>query len=68
MIYTSYFANIKKLPKDLKLVSIARGTPDWFTGSRCEELAPSWDTVMMVKKQSKSHYKSKLYKRIRKAA
>ena len=49
MIYTSYFANIKKLPKDLKLVSIARGIPDWFTGSRCEELDPSWDTVMMVK-------------------
>lgn len=68
MIYTSYFANIKKLPKDLKLVSIARGTPDWFTGLRCEALAPILGHSNDGEKQSKSCYKSKLYKRIRKAA
>lgn len=60
MIYTSYFANIKKLPKYLKLVSIAKGTPKWFLGARCEALAPAWDIVMQVKndqsRASKVHY------------
>ena len=70
MIYTSYFANIKKLPKDLKLVSIARGTPKRFIGSRCEELAPSWDIVMMIKNNpsrvTKVHYIKEYEKQLEK--
>lgn len=30
MILTSYFANWRRFPSDLRLVSIARGIPTWF--------------------------------------
>lgn len=41
MIYTSYFGNHRRSPKEMKWVSIARKTPLSFTGERWEELAPS---------------------------
>ena len=41
MIYTSYFANQKKLPNDLYPFSIARFKPKWFTGTTILELIPS---------------------------
>lgn len=45
MIYTSNFANIKKLNID-DCVSIAMGTPTWFKGVIFKELQPTWDMVM----------------------
>lgn len=45
MIYTSYFGNHRRLPKEMKWVSIARKTPLGFTGERWEELAPSSDLL-----------------------
>ena len=45
MIYTSYFGNHRRLPKEMKWISIARKTPLGFTGERWEELAPSSDLL-----------------------
>ncbi len=41
-IYTSYFGRAKGLKN---AVSIAQGTPKWFTGEKYPALAPSWGLV-----------------------
>jgi uncharacterized protein YeaO (DUF488 family) len=46
MIYTSYFANIKNLPKKLKPISISRFSPEWYTGEEDKSLAPSKDLLL----------------------
>lgn len=43
---TSNFARAAKLSG---AISIARGTPTWFRGQRCEALAPSWPLVGWAK-------------------
>ena len=48
-MFTSYFANVKKLPPDLVPVSIARGSPRWFTGKKELRLAPTWAMLKMQK-------------------
>ena len=40
--YTSYFANIKKLPKDVVPVAICGKAPEGYTGLQYRKLAPSW--------------------------
>lgn len=54
MIYTSYFSNIKNLPKDKAAVSIARGQPKWFSGRIYLVLAPTWD---MIKNMNEAEYR-----------
>lgn len=39
--YTTYFANLKRLPKDVIPISITRWPPDWYKGKSFIELAPS---------------------------
>lgn len=48
-MFTSYFANVKKLPPDLVPVSIARGSPRGFSGRKELRLAPSWAMLKMQK-------------------
>jgi hypothetical protein len=48
-MFTSYFANAKKLPPDLVPVSIARGSPRWFTGTKELRMAPSRAMLKMQK-------------------
>ena len=48
-MFTSYFANVKKLPPDLVPVSIARGSPRWFTGQQELRLAPTRAMLKMQK-------------------
>jgi hypothetical protein len=48
-VFTSYFANVKKLPPDLVPVSIARGSPRGFTGKKELRLAPSWGMLKLTK-------------------
>lgn len=48
-MFTSYFANVKKLPPDLVPVSIARGSPRGFTGRKELRLAPTWAMLKMKK-------------------
>lgn len=40
MIYTSYFDNIKNLPKHIIPVSIAGKAPEWYHGFEYKKLAP----------------------------
>jgi len=62
MIQTSYFGNIKKL-NGLKQVSIAAQTPNWFTGERELDFAPSFQLVYDIKKNriSKEEYRTKYF-------
>lgn len=50
MIYTSYFAVLKRIPEDIVPVSIAAKTPDWFKGGLLKKLAPSFDILMEYKR------------------
>ncbi len=43
MIYTSYFGNIKKLPKSIYPISIARKAPRGWKGAEYKRLAPTWE-------------------------
>lgn len=66
MIYTSYFANIKNLPENLRLVSIARSTPKYVNCEKCQELFPDWGIINLVKsnpcKESEEKY-TEVYKK-----
>lgn len=42
MIYTSYFANLRNLPKEIIPVSICGKAPDWYTGAQYKKLAPKY--------------------------
>lgn len=50
MIYTSYFAKLKKLPDDIVPISICGKAPDWYKGLQYKKLAPKYDFFMEWKK------------------
>lgn len=52
MIYTSYFAKLKKLPQDIIPVSICAKAPSWYNGLEYKKLAPSYDILMQYKLKS----------------
>ena len=58
MIYTSYYANLKKLPKGLIPVSISRFPPKYFDGVSDKNLAPSEELLLGYKagKYTKEDY------------
>ena len=39
-IYTSYFGNINRLPKDLVKIAVCGKAPEWYDGAKYRELAP----------------------------
>lgn len=41
MIYTSYFAQLRNLPKDIIPICISLGIPAWFKGKSYEKLMPA---------------------------
>ena len=41
-VYTSYFSNVRNIPTDVALVSIAGKTPDWLSIFKCNELMPKY--------------------------
>lgn len=49
MIFTSYFAKIKKFPKNVIPIAICAKVPDWYTGMRYNKLAPKYDALMKYK-------------------
>lgn len=57
MIYTSYFAKLKKLPNNIIPVSIYAKSPSWYYGLEYKKLAPSYDVLM----QYKSNQSEELY-------
>lgn len=42
-VYTSYFGNIRKIPLNFSLLSIAGKTPEWFPGESLKIFAPKYD-------------------------
>jgi uncharacterized protein YeaO (DUF488 family) len=46
MIYTSYFAKLKSLPKNVLPISICGKAPVWYTGMQYKKLAPKYDFFM----------------------
>lgn len=49
MIYTSYFAKLKSLPKDIIPISICAKAPNWYKGLQYKVLAPTYDILMKYK-------------------
>ena len=56
MLYTSYFAMLKKLPKDVVPVAICGKSPDWYTGLQYKKLAPKYDFFIEWKKNHDNDY------------
>ncbi len=54
MIFTSYFANIKKLPKDVVTIAICGKSPGFYKGLQYRRLAPSWE-IFSEWKQTKDN-------------
>lgn len=56
MIYTSYFANIKKLPSCVIPISICGKAPDWYEGLQYKKLAPKYGFFMEWKQNHDNDY------------
>lgn len=61
MIYTSYFARLKQLPKNITPISICGKAPDWYKGLQYKKLAPKYDFFMEWKKNHDDDYYIKCY-------
>lgn len=62
MIYTSYFAKLKKLPDNIIPISICGKAPDWYTGLQYKKLAPKYDFFMKWKENHDNDYYIKCFK------
>lgn len=62
MIYTSYFANLKKLPANIIPISICAKAPPWYTGLQYKKLAPKYDFFMRWKETHDNDYYIKCFK------
>ena len=56
MIYTSYFGNLKKIPKEIVPISICGKAPTWWTGLQYKKLAPKYDFFMKWKETHDNEY------------
>lgn len=56
MIYTSYFAKIKNLPKNILPVSICAKSPSWYQGMEYKKFAPKYDFFMKWKETQDNNY------------
>lgn len=45
MIFTSYFGNLRNIPKFIYPISIALKTPTWFKGAEVKILAPTFELL-----------------------
>lgn len=61
MIYTSYFARLKQLPKNIVPISICGKAPGWYNGIQYGKLAPKYDFFMEWKKNHDNDYYIKCY-------
>lgn len=50
MIFTSYFAKLNKLPKNVFPVAICAKVPEWYKGARYDDLAPDYNMLMQWKR------------------
>lgn len=63
MFYTSYFANIKNLPKDAIVISICGKAPDGYKGRQYKKLAPKWDFFKVWKETQDNEYYVECFKK-----
>jgi uncharacterized protein YeaO (DUF488 family) len=72
-IYTSYFGNIKNIPKDIIPISISLYTPKYFIGDSYIDVAPTKEILMDWKNGKKDDeaighyirmYKSKVLRKL----
>jgi len=61
LIYTSYFAKLKKIPKEIIPISIARKAPNGFKGLEYKQLAPSYELLMHWKHNHDEEYYVKVF-------
>lgn len=55
-IYTTYFAKLKLLPKNIVPIAICGKSPDWYTGLQYKKLAPKYDFFMKWKETKDNEY------------
>lgn len=56
MIYTTYFAKLKSLPKNVIPISICGKAPSWYTGLQYKKLAPKYGFFMKWKETHDNDY------------
>ena len=61
MIYTSYFAKLKFLPKKVHPISICAKAPDWYNGLQYKKLAPKYEFFMKWKENHNNDYYIKCF-------
>lgn len=61
MIYTSYFAKLRSLPKDIIPISICAKPPYWYNGLQYKKLAPKYDFFMKWKENHDNDYYIKCF-------
>lgn len=62
MIYTTYFAQLRNLPKNIIPVSICGKAPEWYDGIQYKKLAPKWQFFQEQKKNHDNDYYIKHFK------
>ena len=62
MIYTSYFAKLRRLPENVIPISICGKAPDWDSGPQYKKLAPKYDFFMEWKRTNDDDFYVKCYK------
>lgn len=61
MIYTSYFAKLKKLPENYIPISIAAKSPTGYTGIKYTRLAPTYNILIQYKKDGNEEIYTRRY-------
>ena len=61
MIYTSYFDNLKNLPKNIIPISICGQAPDWYNERQYKKLAPKYKFFMEWKENKDNNYYIKCF-------
>lgn len=56
MLYTSYFAKLKQLPKTIVPIAICGKSPDWYDGLQYKKLAPNWGFFQEWKKSHDNQF------------
>jgi uncharacterized protein YeaO (DUF488 family) len=56
LIYTSYFDNLKNIPKDIIPIAICGKSPDWYDGIEYKKLAPKYSFFQEWKKNGDNNY------------
>ena len=62
LIYTTYFSNLRNLPKSITPISIAGKSPDWFDGIEFKKLAPKYQFFKIWKETKNNNYYIKCFR------